>query len=333
LDERLSLLDELRTTRCSVSVITTYSVDFHFYESVVLRKLNAAGCERHLLLVDAERCGEALADPDRLPRLAGISYALVPVVRSGAFHPKIALLAGKKSSRLFVGSHNLTFPGFGGNAEITNSLSAPRSSANTSVLLDAIAATRAWVGPTAAPLVTDILDAAQGLVGSAKGAAEATLLASSHGAAPLWDQLRPHLPSKPKRVILVGPFFDHGMQFVRRAMTDLGAPEFVVGIDPIYSKLDPDTARETGARFVDAKPCLERRGFAPSSVLHAKAILVESDERTLLVSGSANPSAAAWLRADTNAEAVVVRNDVPATDPMRMGLLDLVDAPDMSATQ
>ena len=43
LDERLGLLDELRAARCTVSILTTYSIDFQFYETVVLRKLNRVG--------------------------------------------------------------------------------------------------------------------------------------------------------------------------------------------------------------------------------------------------------------------------------------------------
>jgi hypothetical protein len=334
LDDRLGLLGELRAARCTVSIVTTYSVDFHFYEAVVLRKLNAAGCEHHVLLVDAERCGEALADPDRRPRLAGISYTLLPISRVGAFHPKLVLLAGKKSSRLFVGSHNVTFAGFGGNAEVTSVVGGGRA-VHGAALVDALAAIRMWAGDVPTTLPNEVFDLAGSLLGTARhaGTGDVSFLYSGTGQRPLWDQLRPLLPEKPRRVVVVGPFFDAGMQFVRRAMSDLTGAEFVVAVDPTYSDISSHAARTTGARFVDARACLGRLGFADSSALHAKMMLVEGDGRDLLVAGSANPSSAAWLRIDANAEAVLVRRDVPNEDLKRLGLRDLAEAPEITATQ
>src|SRR6187431_897261 len=89
-EQRLPLMDDLRSGRFEFSVTTSYSIDFHFYETVVLRRLVAAGCQRHVLLIDAVRCAEALLDPDRRPRLAGLAYVLIPVRYSGAFHPELA---------------------------------------------------------------------------------------------------------------------------------------------------------------------------------------------------------------------------------------------------
>lgn len=333
MDERLGLLDELRAARCTVSILTTYSIDFQFYETVVLRKLNAAGCEHHLLLVDAVRCGEALADPERRPKLAGISYALVPVTRVGAFHPKVIILAGKKSSRLFVGSHNVTFAGFGGNAEITNALDGGRSSPESALLTDALEAIQSWVGePSSA--AKDIVDAARALVGPMKARSDvnASLLYSATGRPPPWEQLRPHLPKKPRRVVIAGPFFDDGLHFIRQAKADLRAEEFIVAIDPTYAMLKADAARKTGARFVDARAALAGVGFAASSAMHAKMMLIEADDRAVLASGSANPSTAAWLRSDTNSEAIVVRR-VSSEDLARLGLADLALAPEITPAQ
>jgi hypothetical protein len=334
LDERVGLLDELRATRCTVSIITTYSVDFEFYESVVLRKLNAAGCEHHLLLVDAKRCGEALADPERRPRLAGISYVLVPVARCGAFHPKLVILAGKKSSRVFVGSHNVTFGGFGGNAEITNAVTTSKASSGTAVVTEALRAIGTWLHGAPTQLANDLVAIAQGLVGAvaAKPGSDVALLYSGGDRPFLWDQLRPLLPKKVRRVFVAGPFFDDRMQFVRRVISDLGGPDVIVAVDPTYSVLQQKEARRTDARFVDCRTTLERIGFAASSALHAKVMLFEGRDRSTLVSGSANPSAAAWLQRDSNAEAVIVRAVEPA-EVSRLGLLALADAPVLTTSQ
>lgn len=334
LDNRLGLLDELRRTRSTISIVTTYSVNFHFYETVVLRKLNAAGCEHHLLLVDAERCGEALADPELRPRLAGLSYNLVPVARRGAFHPKLMVLAGKKTSRVYIGSHNLTFAGFGGNAEITNSLSGVKTSVEAAVVRDALDAIADWLSETPNKPASEILALARTLVGSAaKAPAEAVLLHTGGGRPALWEQLRPRLPKNPQRVVLVGPFFDDRLRFVAQAKVELDASTFVVAIDPSYAVVTRTAAQEAGVRFVDARGVMGSVGYSESAQLHAKMIFVEGDGERLLVSGSANPSAAAWLQPDTNAEAVLVRTDVGDEELERLGIPQLIVAPEITETQ
>ena len=337
MDSGLELLNDLRTGRSTVSIITTYSVDFDFYETVVLRRLNAAGCQHHLLLVDANRYAEALADPDRRPRLAGISYTLLPIVRRGAFHPKLVILADKKSSRVYVGSHNLTFAGFGGNAEITNAIGGARSFDQTDILASALTAIASWVQASPASVASEIVQIARDFIeagGKKQRAGAGThLLFSGHDLPPLWEQLRPYLPAKVRRVVLAGPFFDHRMEFVRRALADLKASRFVVGVDPAYAQLDAREARKLKARFVDARPVLDQLGFSQNASLHAKLLLIEAEKGWLLVSGSANPSAAAWLSPDTNAEAVLVRSNLTGDELTQLGLLDFFDAPEITTEQ
>lgn len=51
---------------------------------------------------------------------------MIPIQSSGVFHPKIVILVGKKNARVFVGSHNTTLSGFGGNRELTTQFDFPK---------------------------------------------------------------------------------------------------------------------------------------------------------------------------------------------------------------
>ncbi len=334
--ERLSLLEELRTGRFEVSVATTYSIDFQFYEAVVLRRLIAAGCEHHLLVVDAARCAEALTDPDRRPRLAGLAYALVPVAYSNAFHPKVILQLGKKSGRCFVGSHNVTFPGFGGNAEVTTRVVGDGKSGEERDLIgSALEACQRWVEQGGSHVGRQVIERAWALapwLKRARGASPAFLW-SGEGRPALWDQLVPTLPAQPKRVLVVGPFFDQKLEFLRRVARDLQPEELVVAIDPGSAMINVGPGATVPARYVDIRGTLDELEFAESSDLHAKALLVEHAAGTMLVSGSANPSAAAWLAGGTNAEAVTVRRDISEDDIDALALRRLFDAPEITSAQ
>ncbi len=333
MDDRLALLEDLRVGKTTISIVTTYAIDFQFYETVVLRRLNAAGCEHHLVLVDAVRCGEALADPDRRPRLAGISYTVVPVYHRGAFHPKLIVRVGKKGSRVHVGSHNMTTAGFCGNAELTSAVSPPP--AGGPVVHQALDAIASWLGQAADPIALQVLAAARKLVGAASHTGDDVLLLSTGGpnTAPLWSQLRDHLPTRPRRLTILGPFFDGKLEFVRHAMAELGVQDVVVAIDPEYALLRPSEAQGLDAKFVDARTVLASLGYPSSASLHAKAILVEGADRNVLISGSANPSAAAWLHQATNAEAVVVHRNVDDELVKRLGFAALQRAPEITVAQ
>ncbi len=88
--------------------------------------------------MDAKQYGDSLQNHP--PRHAGRRYTLFPIRVSGAFHPKLIFLVGKRKGLVIVGSHNMTLAGFGFNRELTNVI---RISATDDETGHAIAA-RAW---------------------------------------------------------------------------------------------------------------------------------------------------------------------------------------------
>jgi hypothetical protein len=336
--ERVSLLDELRSMRVTGAVLTTYSIDFPFFESVVLRRLLASGCEHQILLVDATQCALAFANPYRRPYLAGTAYTLVPVHFPGAFHPKLLVLLGKKGGKLFVGSHNVTFSGYGGNAEVTNLIHASVAGTREAAPLfrSALGAVRSWA-TSKTTLAHDALDAmeraAPWLAAPAARPPQEALLWSGAETPQLWEQLRGRLTGSVRRVTAVGPFFDEGLKFLLRVQADLKPQELIVGIDTSAVVGLPEPVAWLAARFVDVRPMLNSAGVGQSSDLHAKILRIESDTEDLLITGSANPSAAAWLAKGRNAEAVIVRRSPSSEVLDSMGFSAFYDAPEVSAAQ
>ena len=118
--DKLSILDTIKGGDIQASLFTTFNANLKFYEDLVLRRLTATGCRNNVVLMDQQQCALAHASEATRPSFAGVGYTLVPIATTGAFHPKICLLAGKKSASIFVGSHNLTISGFGYNREVTS---------------------------------------------------------------------------------------------------------------------------------------------------------------------------------------------------------------------
>src|SRR5205814_8026212 len=91
-----------------------------FFESLVLRQLRVAGCNDITVFVDPLGYCNSLIESQLIG--AGSSYRLIPVsAEGGAFHLKFCFLeaeAEQDPDCLLVGSGNLTFGGYGNNAEL-----------------------------------------------------------------------------------------------------------------------------------------------------------------------------------------------------------------------
>jgi hypothetical protein len=302
--ESVSLLNEIRSNGYEGAILTTYKLHIPFLEEVVVRRLHASGCRHVIVLADQHQLAKALSSDT--PRRAGYDYVLVPIHASTAFHPKIMLLAGKSKGFLAVGSHNLTYAGFGHNREVTNVVrfDTGKNSGNAPLLRGAWHAVRSWLQagrmedpsdpllgrlPLLAPWLAD--EAGEELD-------DVRLLCGGPNDTSLFDQLRSFVGESLEEVYLMGPFFDSKLRFVNQLTSGLNATSVTVAIDPATAQI-PAVAQElANANFVTADAIGPNKG----KYLHAKVLWGRGKSGTLyLLSGSANPSAPAWLNDDASA--------------------------------
>ena len=137
------------------------------------------------------------------------------------------------------------------------------------------------------------------------------------------------LGARVSRVTVVSPYFDAKLAFIKRLETELQPKECVVAVHPKFSDL-PANARALSprTRFVDVSGLDD--GWA-ERCLHAKLYRFElANGRSVVVLGSANASAPAWLAdgGDRNAELVVVHHDAEQLWK-RLGLHRITTAPEV----
>ncbi|MFE8597794.1 hypothetical protein [Archangium violaceum] len=336
-----SLLDHVAETGFRASVITTYSCYFPFYEEVVLRRLMATGCTHNVLMVDATRCAEAFAIEELRPRRAGRDYTLIPVKVGGAFHPKLFLRFSKSKGSLLVGSHNMTLSGFGLNDEVTNVFrlegAALRAGgapfrqafdylagfmpANLPDVVEAFEGVKIGVPWLDGPLGTDPQDR--------------QLLTMASAGPDLWSELTPLIPKDVTTAFIGGPFFDPALALIRRLQREVRPKRLVIGIDPESVEIDPvEAAKLEGVEWVNIAgvPTIPQRREGASHYLHAKVFWFGSKQDDLLVTGSANPSVAAFFATPNarNAEAIVADRRKGAAE--LLGMDALLGAPAVTAT-
>ena len=304
------------------SILTTYNAYLPFYEDVILRRLVASGCHHNVLLIDATDLARNLSSPTRRPRLAGQAYTLIPMRAAGAFHPKIALLAGKKRARVFVGSHNSTLSGFGHNRELTTQIDLEKGGSDSYAPLaqSVWSFLENWIDYQGDRLPNSLHKAvhlvatsfAPWLQKQRKQIGDLIFAGTAPTGDDLWRSVRHHLPEQADRITVLGPFFDHKGAFLATLLRELRPRRMDVGIEPDKVSLCRVEQRPDNLRFYDATKLSSRSGY-----LHAKAILVEGrDNDTVLIAGSANPSKPAWTAgtARRNAEAIILHFDAAAQE-------------------
>lgn len=336
-----SLFEHVAETGYRASIITTYSCYFPFYEEVVLRRLMAAGCTHNVLMVDATRCAEAFAFEELRPRRAGRDYTLIPVKVGGAFHPKLFLRFGKSKGSLLVGSHNMTLSGFGLNDEVTNvfRLEGAALRAGGAPFRKALDYLAGFVPAN----LSDVVETFEGVklgvpwldgpLGT--GPQDRQLLTETSAGPDLWSKVTPLIPKDITTAFIGGPFFDPALALVRRLQREVRPKRLVIGIDPESVEIDPvEAAKLEGVEWVNiaSVPAIPQRREGASRYLHAKVFWFASEQEELLVTGSANPSVAAFFAATgaRNAEAVVADRRKGAAE--LLGMEALLGAPAVTAT-
>ena len=100
------------------AVMTTFSFDFHHFESQVLRELKRKGITNINLFADTAMLDKSIGFSTGHLKSLSTSYSINSIPCTGAFHPKITLLAGENDILLLQGSGNITNGGHGKNHEL-----------------------------------------------------------------------------------------------------------------------------------------------------------------------------------------------------------------------
>ena len=99
-------------------VMTTFSFDFHHFESQVLRELKRKGVTNVNIFADTAMLDKSIGFSTGHLKSLSTSYSINSIPCIGAFHPKITILAGDNDVLLLQGSGNITNGGHGKNHEL-----------------------------------------------------------------------------------------------------------------------------------------------------------------------------------------------------------------------
>ena len=289
---------------------TTYALSLSFFEAVIFDALvRGGGSSQAVVLADVDGVRASISEQGA--HRVGKEYEVEPVaVTNGVFHPKVSAFISADECHVLVGSGNLTFGGWGGNCEVLEHLDAGFAAdaiADTADFFERISGnTRVRHGAAAhcAAIAADLRRSVQGRAGNGdirllhnldRSIAEQVAAAAADlGGA--------------QRLVAAAPFWDSGGA-IDRLCDSLNLQEVFV-----HSHIHGCVTGPAG----DNWPRGAKKSVHPVRVgvmdtrdeaarlLHAKAFELLCKRGRLLISGSANGTAAA-LDASHNVEACVMR--------------------------
>ena len=289
---------------------TTYALSLSFFEAVILDALvRGAGRAQALVLADVDGVRASISEQGA--RFVGKDYEVEPIaVTNGVFHPKVSIFISVDECHVLVGSGNLTFGGWGGNCEVLEHLHpgfAADAIADTADFFEQLSGnTRVRHGAAA-----QCSEIAASLRWSVRGRSRKGDVRLLHNLArSLAEQIAASAADLggAQRLVAAAPFWDSGAA-VDRLCDSLNLQEVFVhshahgcvtgSVGNNWPRGAKRSVHSVRVRVMDTRDEAAR-------LLHAKAFELRCKRGRLLISGSANGTAAA-LDASCNVEACVMR--------------------------
>lgn len=111
-------------------VMTTFSFDFHHFETQVLKQIRQKGITNVSIFVDDRLLDESIGFATGNLKNISSNYSINGIASKGVFHPKLSLFVGEKEVMLLQGSGNITSGGHGKNHELFSVLYATEEDAS-----------------------------------------------------------------------------------------------------------------------------------------------------------------------------------------------------------
>ncbi|HMN39702.1 MAG TPA: hypothetical protein PKE29_02585 [Phycisphaerales bacterium] len=310
----MNLREFCRIEGYDTAILTTYQFDPMFFERVVLRDLLSAGTRRIVVLADGTQASTAIAAMREQIVELGRRYQLFEAWSGGAFHAKVCMKIGPTGALVACGSTNLTCPGWlgvqhaaakAGNREAAGAWRAEPGSPQAADVVAALRSLSRWITGAHGRQVIDQI-VSNGWLSGNSAQPEGRLMVGAGGSTLALQLAARWNGRRFRRMWMATGSTDVGGAMLDWARRTFGVEEAIVEVDPLMASFAPAALSSMRMR-VRIRPCAAR----PRT--HMKVAVFEGADGLAAVYGSANCSAAAWLRSPDdggNIEAVVALDRV-----------------------
>ena len=285
-----------------ITVFLSYSFDPLFFERIPLGDLDRGGSRRIVIAADANQVGDAMRRCMGQVVHLGRRYVLAEAVSTNTFHPKLIARLSSTGGRIWVGSGNLTYTGWGGNQELATAWSVgPEEEDKGEWLNEVFEAVSPLIrSSTFIAQLEAIRDSVPWLTASSNAPARRSVIIGMPDR-PLAPQLAERWKDRRfSDLMLCTGSTDAEGAFLSWTHRTFGIKRAVICLNPAFASFDP-------ARLAKLPFDIRIIKASTDKLMHAKFYWFSGPDGHAALVGSANCSAAAWLTGNGygNAELIV----------------------------
>jgi hypothetical protein len=298
-----------RDSEYPIAVFLTYTFDPLFFERVPLADLAIGGSRRLIIAADAGQVAEAMRRCAGQIAHLGRRYVLAETTLTNTFHPKLIAKLSPAGGQVWIGSGNLTHPGWGGNCELATSWRIGPDEDDKGTWLNRLLAAVSTLtrSTTFADQLRSIRHEIPWLTAPSPSVQQSPVLVGMPN-----EPLAPQLADRWRgrhfdKLFLCTGSTDVDGAFLAWANRTFGIKEAIICLTPAYASFDP-------AKFAKLPLDIRIIPADPEKYMHAKFYWFSGVGGNAAIVGSANCSAAAWLSRNSNIELVIPYDDPQAAD-------------------
>jgi hypothetical protein len=298
-----------RDSEYPIAVFLTYTFDPLFFERVPLADLAIGGSRRLIIAADAGQVAEAMRRCAGQLAHLGRRYVLAETTLTNTFHPKLIAKLSPAGGQVWIGSGNLTHPGWGGNRELATSWRIGPDEEDKGRWLNRLleAVSTLTRSTTFADQLRSIRHEVLWLSAPSTSVQQSPVLVGMPN-----EPLAPQLADRWRgrrfdKLFLCTGSTDVDGAFLAWANRTFGIKEVIICLTPAYASFDPAKLAKLplDIRIIPAEP---------KQYMHAKFYWFSGVGGNAAIVGSANCSAAAWISQNGNIELVIPYDDPQAAD-------------------
>jgi hypothetical protein len=289
-------------------VMTTFSFDFHHFESQVLRELKRKGVTNVNLFADTTMLDKSIGFSTGRLKSLSTSYSINSIPCKGAFHPKITILAGENDVLLLQGSGNITNGGHGKNHELFTVFYANKEDRtqlpiiqeawlyllNLTAKIEGVSSEKLdWVSSNC-NLLTDINIKPHTFI-EIESNFSAALLYNEETS--IWQQLKKLIPSGSiKNIKVFSPFYDENGTLLNRLLAQYNNCKIDAYLQPNRGIHPFKMEEQDGIRFIswESTNRAKETTVKYKRKLHSKLFWFDAGDDQFCLIGSPNATIAAF---------------------------------------
>lgn len=308
MNEKIDLMEEVKKIpRTGKILFTSFNFNQNFFEKYIFPRFKDK--THPLILIDYRHYISSI----RKGKSSNVEtrYFINPINIKGSFHPKVLLFCDEDTLKLIIGSSNITHKGYAANAEINGVIEIEYETNSSPGILTSITEFLEGMASVtnSTPHKKMLAKILNSIPGEKKHENDNIWFLHNFNK-PIFNQLLEKVKNEIKEVTVISPFFSQNKKFYESIFRTFDCP-----IQFIVQKGNNNIPADLLKSLIKDDISFKTISFGEKRKLHAKVIIIKTNNESFCLFGSANftkPALFLTPKEGGNVEAVILRKEMDA---------------------